>query len=114
MGKWSLALVNGLGALNLTGLGLGLYTLLVIGLGFLWVIKLEYSVGAQVWRIVLGVGVLICLVSLLMPTFTAAALVGIFGGSVVWGATEMPDQEVRVNRGMFPANPRRKREQGEK
>jgi len=100
--------------MNSTGLGLGLYMLFVIGFGFFWVIKLEYHLGAGTWKAVLAVGLLICLLSLFMPSFTSSALVGIFGGSVVWGATELPGQEERVKRGLFPANPRRMQDQGKR
>jgi len=82
--------------------------LFVIAIGFVWVIKLEYYLGAQVWRAVLGLGILVCLVSLFLPDFMTSALVGIFGGSMVWGATELPGQEERVQRGLFPSNPKRK------
>jgi hypothetical protein len=93
--------------MNPTGLILGLFMLFCIGFGFLWVIKLEYYFGARIWKAVLLAGILICLASLLMPNFTASALLGIFGGSVVWGATELPGQAERVRRGLFPANPKR-------
>jgi hypothetical protein len=99
--------------LNLTGLGLGVYMLFVIGFGFFWVIKLEYYLGARIWKAVLAAGLLICLVSLFMPSFTSSALLGIFGGSVVWGATELPGQEERVRRGLFPTNPHRARSEAE-
>ena len=95
-------------SLNLTGIFLGVFMLFAIGFGFFWVIKIEYYLGAGVWKLVLGVGILICLASLIMPTFTVSALLGIIGGSVVWGATELPGQEERVQRGLFPANPNRK------
>jgi hypothetical protein len=94
--------------MNFTGLGLGLFMLLAIGFGFFWVIRVEYHLGAGVWKWVLIVGLLICLVSLFMPSFTGSALLGIVGGSVVWGATELPGQEERVRRGLFPKNPRRR------
>ena len=93
--------------MNSTGLGLGLFMLFCIGIGFFWVIKVEYYLGAQVWKVVLAIGAAICLLSLFMRTFTASALLGIFGGSVVWGATELPGQAERVRRGLFPANPKR-------
>lgn len=96
--------------MNYSGLYLGLFMLLSIGFGFFWVIKLEYYWGARLWKAVLGVGLLICLASLFVPSFSASALLGILGGSVVWGATELPAQEQRVRRGAFPANPRRRRE----
>lgn len=94
---------------NWTGILLGLYMLLVIALGFVWVIKLEYYFGARIWPAVLTLGILICLASLFMPNFATSALVGIFGGSVVWGAMELPGQEERVQRGLFPSNPERKK-----
>jgi len=93
--------------MNLTGLGSGLFMLLTIGFGFFWVIRVEYHLGARVWKWALVAGLLICLASLFIPSFTGSALLGIVGGSVVWGATELPGQEERVRRGLFPANPRR-------
>jgi hypothetical protein len=93
--------------LNWTGLALGLFMLAAIGGGFLWVIKVEFYLGARVWKAVLAAGLLLCLASLFLPSFSASALVGIFGGSVVWGATELPAQAERVRRGLFPANPKR-------
>ena len=93
--------------MNFTGFGLGLFMLFAIGFGFFWVIKLEYYLGAGIWKAVMAAGLLICLLSLFVPTFTSSALLGIFGGSIIWGATELPGQEERVQRGLFPANPRR-------
>jgi hypothetical protein len=93
--------------MNLTGIYLGLFMLFCIGFGFVWVIKIEYYLGAGVWKIVLVAGLIICLASLFMPNFVASALLGIFGGSVVWGATELPGQAERVQRGLFPSNPKR-------
>jgi len=98
--------------MNFTGVYLGLFMLFCIGFGFLWVIKLEYYLGAKVWKAVLGIGLLLCLASLFLPSFTASAMLGIFGGSVAWGATELPAQAERVQRGVFPANPKRKGREG--
>jgi len=56
-------------------------------------ITVEYYFGARVWPVVLLAGMLITLTSLLMPTFTLSTLLGILGGSVMWGATELPGQE---------------------
>lgn len=95
--------------LNFTGLLLAMFMLFAIGLGFFWVIKLEYYAGARMWKGVLGLGLLLCLLSLLLPAFWPSALLGIFGGSVAWGATELPEQSKRVHRGLFPSNPRRQK-----
>lgn len=99
-------------AINLTGLGLGLFMLFAIGFGFFWVIRLEYALGAGIWRAVLAVGILICLGSLFIQDFWASAVVGIFGGSVVWGATELPSQAERVQKGLFSGNPKRNNRPG--
>jgi len=92
---------------NFTGIILGFAMLCLIGLGFLWVIKLEYFFGAKIWKWILALGILTCIASLWVPYFWISSLMGIFGGSVVWGATELPEQEKRVRRGLFPRNPKR-------
>jgi hypothetical protein len=33
--------------------------LVCIGLGFAWVIRVEYHLGARVWKAVLGLGILV-------------------------------------------------------
>ncbi|PID84764.1 MAG: hypothetical protein CSB13_11430 [Chloroflexi bacterium] len=93
--------------MNFTGIFFALFTVVTIGLGFVWVIKLEYYVGSHVAKAVAVLGILVVVVSLFMPSFTLSAIVGIIGGTIVWGATELPDQEERVAEGMFPANPRK-------
>lgn len=93
--------------MNFTGIILSFVTLTLIGVGFFWVIKLEYYVGAHIWRWVLTLGILLCFTSLWLPSFWTSALLGVLGGSLVWGATELPDQEKRVRKGIFPSNPKR-------
>ena len=94
--------------MNTTGIFLGLFTAIAIGIGFVWVIKLEYYVGAHTAKAVAALGIAIILVSLLIPDFTFSAIVGVLGGTVIWGATELPDQEERVAKGMFPVNPNKR------
>ena len=79
----------------------------MIGTGFMWVIRLEYLVGAYVWKRIAAFGVAVCLLALVMPSFLVSAVVGIIGGSIVWGAMEMPHQEERVDHGLFRAHPNR-------
>lgn len=93
--------------MNTTGILLGLFSALAIGLGYVWVIRLEYHVGAHVARGVAALGVAVVLASLFIPSFTFSAMAGIVGGTIFWGAAELPKQEQRVARGWFPANPRR-------
>lgn len=93
--------------MNFTGIFVGLVLLLAIGFGHVWVIRLEYHVGAHIWRAVLGLGVVLAAASLLLPSFNTSALMGIIAGSILWGATELPAQEDRVRRGIYPSNPNR-------
>lgn len=99
--------------MNFTGTYLGLFTVLAIGLGFLWVIKLEYYVGAHVSKLAAALGVIVALFSLLLPCFFASAILGILGGTIIWGAFELPDQEKRVAAGMFKANQKKRRQKEE-
>ena len=87
--------------------------MLTIGLGFFWVIKLEYYVGAHVAKAVGALGVVVALASLFVSEFYPAAFLGILGGTIFWGATELPAQEKRVAAGMFKKNPNKSRARGE-
>ncbi len=93
--------------MNWVGIEFGLFSALAIGTGFIWVIRTEYLVGAYVWKWIALGGVIICIASLFMPNFMLSALVGITGGSITWGAMELPHQEERVDHGLFKAHPDR-------
>ena len=93
--------------MNLTGIILGVFSALAIGMGFVWVIRFEYYFGAHLWRWVAVLGLGVCALSLFMPNFMLAALVGIIGGSITWGAMELPHQSERVDHGLFRAHPAR-------
>ena len=94
--------------MNLIGLLLGLTSLLIIGLGFVWAIRGEYYLGYLWWPYILGLGILILIGSLWIPSFWGSALTGIFGASLIWGSTELKDQAVRSEIGWYPYNPKGK------
>lgn len=94
--------------MNWGGPFLGFVTLALIGLGFAWVIRLEYRLGWQWWPYVMAAGIVLLLASLFMPGFWASALTGIAAASLIWGSVELPEQAERVRRGWFPANARPK------
>jgi hypothetical protein len=73
-----------------------------------WVIKLEYYIGAHTAKAIAALGIAIILVSLFIPGFTFSGILGVLGGTVIWGATELPGQEKRVAKGMFPSNPNKR------
>jgi hypothetical protein len=100
--------------MNTTGILLGTFVLFATGLGFVWVIKLEYYVGAHVARAVATLGVVVTLLSVLVPDLRLSAVMGILGSTIVWGAIELPQQEQRVAKGMFPANPHKQAKESAK
>ena len=94
--------------MNFFGLGLGFVTLLIIGLGFVWVIRGEYYLGYLWWPYVIGLGAALIAASLLVPSTWVSALLGVVGASLVWGATELKEQAVRAEIGWYSFNPRPK------
>lgn len=82
--------------MNYIGLITGFFTFFAIGLGFIYVIYLERYVGACVKRIVLILSILFLLSSLLYTDFLIASIIGISSGSLIWGVTEMDEQEERA------------------
>lgn len=91
--------------MNFFGLGLGFATLLIIGLGFVWVIRGEYYLGYLWWPYVMGLGIALIIGSLFVPSLWGSALLGAFGASLIWGSTELKEQAVRAEMGWYRFNP---------
>jgi hypothetical protein len=90
--------------MNFFGLALGIITLFIIGLGFLWVIRGERYFGYLWWPYVMSLGVLLLIASLFVNGLWFSALLGIFGASFIWGSTELKEQAVRAEIGWYPFN----------
>lgn len=90
--------------MNLFGLLIGLTTFLIIGFGFVWVIRGERYFGFYWWPYVLGFGVLLVISSIFFRSDWVSALLGGFGASIIWGATELKEQAIRAELGWFPFN----------
>ena len=88
--------------MNLSGLILGITTLFIIGLGFIWVIRGERYLGLLWWPYFMAAGVLCVIGSLFVSAIWASALLGIFGASLIWGSTEFKEQAVRAELGWYP------------
>jgi hypothetical protein len=93
--------------MNLIGLFFGITTLLIIGLGFIWVIRGERYFGYLWWPYVMGSGASLVIVSLFVSSIWVSALLGAFGASLIWGATELKEQAVRAEIGWYPFNARK-------
>jgi hypothetical protein len=88
--------------MNWFGALLGLATLFIIGLGFVWVIRGERYFGYLWWPFVMAAGALSVLGSLMVESDLCSALTGILGASILWGSTELKDQAVRAELGWHP------------
>lgn len=90
--------------MNFFGLTLGIATLLIIGLGFVWVIRGERYFGYLWWPYVMALGILLIVISLFLPTIWFSALLGALGASLIWGSTELKEQAIRAEVGWYPFN----------
>ncbi len=88
--------------MNTFGLLLGLATFFIIGLGFVWVIRVERTLGYLWWPYVMAAGLLVVLGSLFVLSDWGSALLGAVGASLVWGSTELKEQAIRTELGWFP------------
>ena len=88
--------------MNWFGVSIGIATLFIIGLGFIWVIRGERYFGYLWWPYVMGAGILFVLGSLFVTNDYASALIGALGASLVWGSTELKEQAIRGELGWYP------------
>lgn len=95
---------------NLLGLVIGIATFLIIGLFHPVVIKAEYYWGTRCWWIFLLLGLGGVAGSLATDNVLVGALAGVFAFSSFWTIKELFEQEERVRKGWFPANPKRQKQ----
>ena len=91
----------------LNGILIGIGTFLIIGLLHPVVIKTEYHWGKGVWPVFLISGLACIVGSLFIKSVFFSALLAVLGFSLLWSIRELFEQEERVKKGWFPANPRR-------
>lgn len=87
--------------MNTFGVIIGILTLFIIGLGFIWVIYGERYFSYLWWPYVIILGVISIGVSLFIENDFVSSVVGLLGASFVWGATELKAQAVRSELGWF-------------
>ena len=88
--------------MNIFGILLGLSTLFIIGFGFIWVIRGERYFGLLWWPYFMGLGIILIIGSLFARSIWASAIMGVFGGSLIWGSTEFKEQAIRAELGWYP------------
>lgn len=95
--------------LNFSGIIIGVATFLVIGLFHPLVIKAEYYIGVKSWWLFLLLGIVACIASLLVGNLTLSIILGVVAFSSFWSIGEVFQQKKRVEKGWFPANPKKRR-----
>lgn len=96
--------------LNFSGIIIGVATFLVIGLFHPLVIKAEYYIGVKSWWLFLLLGLLSVIASLKVANLIISILLGVVAFSSFWSIGEVFQQKKRVEKGWFPANPKRKKQ----
>jgi hypothetical protein len=72
------------------------------------VIKAEYYIGVKSWWLFLLLGILSVVASLLVADLTISILLGVVAFSSFWSIGEVFQQKKRVEKGWFPANPKKR------
>lgn len=93
--------------MNWEGILLGASAFLCIGMFHPLVIKAEYHFGTACWWVFALVGTVAAVVSLFVSDTILSAIIGVFAFSSFWSILEVFQQRRRVERGWFPANPKR-------
>lgn len=93
--------------MNYLGLITAIATFLIIGMFHPIVIKAEYYFGTGCWWVFLLAGLVLIGGSLVIANQLASIVLGVLGCSCLWSILELFEQRKRVERGWFPANPKR-------
>lgn len=96
--------------MNFSGIIIGLATFLIIGIFHPIVIWAEYHFSKSCWWAFLLAGIAFAVLSLFMEGIIWSVLAGVTSFSCFWSIIELFQQEKRVKKGWFPANPKRKRQ----
>lgn len=95
--------------LNYSGILIGVATFLIIGLFHPLVIKAEYYIGVKSWWLFLILGIITAAASLLVENLILSILLGVVAFSSFWSIGEVFAQKKRVEKGWFPANPKKRK-----
>ena len=94
--------------MNFAGIILGASAFIIIGLFHPIVIKAEYHLGKRCWWMFALTGLVFCVAALFAENTIVSSILGVTGFSCFWSILELFQQEKRVKKGWFPANPKKK------
>ncbi len=95
--------------MHLTGIIIGVISFLSIGVFHPIVIKSEYYFGKECWPVFLVAGIILMAISAFVSNVILSSALAVIGMSSWWSILELFEQEQRVKKGWFPANPNRKK-----
>jgi hypothetical protein len=90
-----------------TGLLIGIASFAVIGIFHPIVTKGEYYLGKRIWPLFLIGGVASLIGAVFIGNVLQSAILAILGFTMFWSILELFEKEKRVEKGWFPANPKR-------
>lgn len=95
--------------MHLSGILIGVISFLSIGVFHPIVIKAEYHFSKSCWPVFLVSGIVLMAASVLVSNVVFSSALAVIGMSSWWSILELFEQEKRVQKGWFPANPNRKK-----
>ena len=93
----------------LSGILIGVISFLSIGVFHPIVIKAEYHFSKSCWPVFLIAGIILMIISAMIENIVLSSALAVVGMSSWWSILELFEQEKRVQKGWFPANPNRKK-----
>ena len=95
--------------MSFTGILIGVISFLSIGVFHPIVIKAEYYFSKSCWPVFLIAGIVLMVISGFVRHVVISSALAVIGMSSWWSILELFEQEKRVEKGWFPANPNRKK-----
>ena len=95
--------------MSFTGILIGVISFLSIGVFHTIVIKAEYYFSKSCWPVFLIAGIVLMVISVFVQHVVISSALAVIGMSSWWSILELFEQEKRVQKGWFPANPNRKK-----
>ena len=95
--------------MHLAGIVIGLISFLSIGVFHPIVIKAESHFSKSCWPAFLVAGVILMIISAMAENVILSSALAVIGMSSWWSILDLFEQEKRVQKGWFPANPKRRK-----
>ena len=92
-----------------SGILIGAISFFSIGVFHPIVIKAEYYFSKSCWPVFLVAGIILMILSAMTENVVLSSALAVIGMSSWWSILELFEQEKRVQKGWFPANPNRKK-----